>query len=457
MQFDHEGRPNYRHVRSLVGSLFISLLMLMALFIVLTGFGTSPVAAQSDKQGTVIVQFDDNARVVRGIEFRTPISGLRALQLSGLSVVTATTSFGPAVCSIEGIGCPATACFCNPQRFWSYTYWDGQAWQSYSVGANSSVISQTGAIEGWRWGEFGSSQTTVTPTLAAAKALTWLQTRQVITNGGYEGVGTSVEALLTIGANHLDAQGWQRDASQPSLADFITVNSSTYAQANPAAAGKLAVAVAAADTCLPLGAWTPQDHYSSTIGAYSKQSGLNAWAILGAVALSETVSTPAITYLKQQARASGGWEWAPGWGADTNATALALQALIAAGEPLSSSAVVNGLAFLDAAQQTDGGFAYDPTPGAVGDANSTAYVLQALIAASEKPAGPRWTISNTNPISYLLHLQLPDGSLEWQPNTGANLFATQQAIPALLGQSYPIQRRLVQRCPGIYLPVVKKQ
>lgn len=457
MQLDNQGKHSYCHARPLVGSLIVGLLLLTALTVTLRGFGVSPVVAQSNNQGNVVVQFDDNARVVRGFEFSTPISGLRALELSGLAVITAATSFGPAVCSIEGVGCPATACFCQAQRFWSYSYWDGQAWQSYPVGADSSVISQTGALEGWRWGEFGASQTPVTPTLAGGKALAWLQTRQVITNGGYGGVGASVEALLTIGANHVDGADWRGDANNPSLADYITVNGGVYARANPAAAGKLAVAIAAADACLPVGAWTPQGHYSPTLGAYSKQSGPNAWAILGAVALSETVPTPAITYLQQQEQPSGGWEWAPGWGADTNATALALQALIATGEPISASAVVSGLAFLDAAQQTDGGFAYDPAPGAIGDANSTSYVVQALIAAGDSPTGPRWTISNTNPISYLLNLQLPDGSLQWQPNTGTNLFATQQAIPALLGQPYPIGRHPVQSCLGIYLPVVAKQ
>jgi hypothetical protein len=92
--------------------------------------------AQAPNQATVIVQFDDQARVVRSIEFTAPISGLTALQWSGLHVVYSGTRFGPAVCSIEGVGCPATDCFCNAGKYWGYNYWDGDSRQGYAVGAD---------------------------------------------------------------------------------------------------------------------------------------------------------------------------------------------------------------------------------------------------------------------------------------------------------------------------------
>jgi hypothetical protein len=136
---------------------------------------------------------------------------------------------------------------------------------------------------------------------------------------------------------------------------------------------------------------------------------------------------------------------------------LALQALIAAGEPISSATVISALAFLDTAQNDDGGFPYDLTPDAPSDANSTGYVVQALIAAGEDPLGARWTVSATTPISYLLTLQLPDGSFEWQSGLGANQLATQQVIPALLGRARPALSAPLQACPAVYLPQVVKQ
>jgi hypothetical protein len=153
--------------------------------------------------------------------------------------------------------------------------------------------------------------------------------------------------------------------------------------------------------------------------------------------------------------AEGGWEWAAGWGADTNSTALAIQALVAASEPVSATSVVCGLAYLAGAQNGDGGFPY--APGGASATNSTAYVVQAIIAAGQDPSGPVWTISNTTPISYLLTMQLADGSFAWQPGTGSNQLATTQAIPALLGQAHPAQQREIAACPAVHLPTLSKQ
>jgi hypothetical protein len=437
----------------LVIPLGVGITLALGLLLALAGYAVRPVAAQESKQAHVVVQMDDQARIIRPIQFSGVISGLAALQLSGLEVVTATTAFGPAVCRIEGVGCPATDCFCDTARFWNYSYWDESGWQSYPVGAHASVISQTGAVEGWRWGALGAPQVPVTPSLAAERALGWLQAQQVITDGGYGSVGTAVETMLAVGANYASARLWRRMSQGPSLADYVSARAGAYTRSGAAAAGKLAVALAGAESCLPAQAMTPQAYYSPTLSAYSEQSGPHSWAILGAVALSETVPPAALAQLQAQQLPGGGWEWAPGWGADTNTTALALQALLAAGEPVSSPRVASGVAFLHTAQQEDGGFAYAPGPSAPSDANSTAYAVQAIAAVGEDAAGPGWTVGNTTPISYLLGLQLAEGSLPWQPGQSANLLATQQAVPALLGQPFPLRRRL-EHCPTLYLPVM---
>ena len=418
-----------------------------------------PSHAQSPNTAHIIVQWDDYAHLARPITFTDPISGLLALQRSGIPVIITTTSFGPAVCAIAEVGCPASDCFCDDTRYWSYRTWDGAAWQEYPVGAAMSEISSTGALEGWRWGEFGSPQVAPTQTLAAQQARTWLQARQVITTGGYGSASASVETLLAVAANGEDAATWRSGSQQPSLAGYLRTQVTTYSRSNASAAGKLAVALAGGNLCLPIATLTPQDYYSPTLNAYSPQSGPNSWAMLGALALAQPVPDAAITTLAAQQLANGGWEWATGWGADSNSTALALQALIAAGQPISSSAIVNGLAYLATLQQPDGGFPYaasiNPTTPATSDANSTAYVIQAIIAAGQDPASLAWTQSGNTPISYLLALQLPDGSLQWQAGSGPNQLATQQAIPALLGQSYPLRQRALAACPATWLPALQ--
>ena len=423
------------------------------------GLSLSGVAsAQDASHAGVVVQFDDHAQRVRSVVFSDTISGIRALELSGLDVVTTATSFGPTVCAIEGVGCPADDCFCNQVRYWGYNYWDGSAWQGYAVGAGSSVISQTGAVEGWRWGSFGDAQTPAPQATAVLKAFDRLKPRQVISDGSYGGVGSTVEMLLALGANGMDADAWRRSADAPAVTDYLTIQSASFSRSGAAAAGKVATALAGADACLPIGLLTPADYFSPTLGAYSVQSGPNAWAVLGALALSETVPGSAVQALYAQIQSDGGWEWAPGWGSDTNSTALAIQALVAAGKPVSATAIVSGLAYLKSAQNDDGGFAYAPADdgSALSDANSTAYVVQALAATGQDPLGPAWTVNANNPIRYLLSLQLGDGSFAWQAGTGSNQLATQQVIPALLGHAYPLQRAELAGCPGVYVPIIMR-
>lgn len=404
-------------------------------------FGSSLAAkAQEEKRGDVIIQLDDHAQVVRPFTFTGEISGLDALMLSGLDVVTASTSFGPAVCSIAGVGCPAADCFCSTTKYWAYNYWDGAAWQGYPVGAGSSVISQTGAVEGWRWGEFGMQQAPAPAALAAEAALDWLAARQVITDGSYGSGGATVETMLAIGANGLTAGTWQAAPGAPTLADAALGTVAAYTRGGAGAAGKGIAGLVAADMSLPPLTAQPLSTFSATLGVYSVQSGPNAWALLGTLAQGQATPPEAVAGLAGQVLPGGGWEWAPGWGADTNATALAVQALLAGGQPVTSTVIVDALAYLKGAQNGDGGFAYSvdgATPG-TSDANSTAYVVQALVAAHQDVRSAAWQVGGRDPIDYLLSLQAPDGSFAWQVGQGTNLLATQQVIPALLERAQPL-------------------
>ena len=132
------------------------------------------IAAHGEHTGTlssaaVVVDLGDGASAVRWVDFDQPLSGLEVLEASGLDVTVAESSFGPAVCAIEGVGCPVDNCFCSPDLYWNYGYWDGSAWQSYPVGANDSIVEAHGAIEGWRWGAFtgGPKRANCSPTIRA--------------------------------------------------------------------------------------------------------------------------------------------------------------------------------------------------------------------------------------------------------------------------------------------------
>ena len=200
------------------------------------------------------------------------------------------------------------------------------------------------------------------------------------------------------------------------------------------------------------------DYYSPTTGAFDSGAGPHAWAMLEVAALSQTVPATATSYLKELQQPNGGWEWFPGWGSDTNSTALAIQALASANQPLTSTTIISALAFLDTAQNSDGGFPYDPNSpwDTSSDVNSTANVVQALIATGQDPLSSRWTISSATPVSYLLGMQLSDGSLEWQPGLGSDTMATAQAVPALLGRPFPYRPVELNACRVAYLPLVAR-
>jgi hypothetical protein len=407
----------------------------------------------------VVVRFADNDVIVRAITFTTPISSYRALELAGLNPVGANTAWGLMLCGINGVGkaLPDGSGCDNGTRYWSTLYWSNSAWVGYLVGAGDTVISQDGHIDGFSWSDPGwvaIDPPPAPPLTSASNALDWLRMQQQA-DGSFGSPGSTAEALIAVGANRIDATTWRHS---PSLLANVLANGVALANGGfdaAAGAGKLAIALAANEGCWPIDAMQPVDHYSSTTGKFGVNPGAHAWAMMGTVALSQAVPASATQYLKSAQLSNGGWEWGEGWGDDTNSTALAIQALVAAGEPVTSTAIVSGLNYLDSAQNDDGGFPYSPTSmyGTDSDTNSTAYVVQALLAA-ESLTDTRWItyaggITPTSPITFLLTMQLPDGSFEWQRGFGANRLATQQAIPALLHRPFPVKVAELDACYGI--------
>jgi len=131
-------------------------------------------------------------------------------------------------------------------------------------------------------------------------------------------------------------------------------------------------------------------------------------------------------------------------GPDTNSTALAIQGL-AAQQALGGTTEARATAFLRSAQDPDAGWSFFPntaaTPG-VTDPNSTALVIQALLATGISSGAPAFARGAATPISALLSFQLRSGidagAFLFPGQTGANLVATYQAVPALAGQAFPL-------------------
>lgn len=417
---------------------------------------TSKTATDNANSADVVVDLGDGRTLLRRVTFAEPaVSGLEALQLTGLDLGVAQFGFGAAVCSIQGVGCPVDDCFCDPDKYWGYQYWDGVTWQGYAVGAGDSSVSD-GVVEGWVYGPFGDTPPPVTAELLAAEAaLQWLRPRQA-GDGGYGTEGATADVLLAVAAANHDPAAWRTRAGY-SLVDYLLDRGQIFASRSPAAAGKLALAAAAAhhdprdfggvDLVAKL-----QGTYDPATGAYGTNNQDQAFALLGLRAAGEPIPPTAVRWLAGSANEDGGWGWTPGQVSDTDSTALALQALVAAGEPVSATAIAEGLAFLQAVQGTndDGGFAHSPDLawGTESNTNSTAFAIQGLLAAGEDPLSAAWSIDSTHPISYLLDVQWAAGGFPYLDGP-ADVFATQQAVPALVGKPHPYLSQAVAQRLGV--------
>jgi hypothetical protein len=123
-----------------------------------------------------------------------------------------------------------------------------------------------------------------------------------------------------------------------------------------------------------------------------------------------------------------------------------MQALIAAGEPATSTALASATTYLSNSQIiTDAGFPYqNPNPWGTteSDASSTAMSIQGLIARGENPMGAAWTKGGSTPFDTLLSFQSPAGG--FQGFSGPNdLQSTAQSLPAVMGKPLPIRGRVM--------------
>ena len=285
-------------------------------------------------------------------------------------------------------------------------------------------------------------------TQAADDALDYIRTLQN-TDGGFPFSGTdsaaggTLDAILAFVAADIDPHTVKKDGNSP--LDYLEDQAAAYAT-TPGHTAKLVLGLAVAEE--DPGDFAGQDfvdlmeaNFDSVSHSYGDGVIDHEIYMLARATLDQSAAQGSVSYLKSKLTADGCWEFSDGFGCDTNTTALAVQALLAAGKSPSDSAIEDALDYLEDAQNDDGGWPYDPLSawGTDSDANSTAFVLQALVAAGENVDDDnRWeAASGKTPLEALIAFQLGDGAFEWQPGKGADSMATYQAIPALLLEPYP--------------------
>lgn len=160
-----------------------------------------------------------------------------------------------------------------------------------------------------------------------------------------------------------------------------------------------------------------------------KQVNATIWSILALRQAGEEVPAPLVGSLGRAQRRSGGWSWHRDGAPDTNDTAAAIQALRSVG--VTGRPIDRGVAFLRRHQNADGGF--ELTSGRGSDAQSTAWAIQALIAAGRSPGAAAFR--------YLARLRRPDGSFRYSARYATTpLWVTAQVLPALARKPFPLVR-----------------
>jgi hypothetical protein len=169
--------------------------------------------------------------------------------------------------------------------------------------------------------------------------------------------------------------------------------------------------------------------YSSTaMQGYSSGTASDvsqAWAILGLGLDGYAIPEVATNYLINSQSPDGSW----GAG-DPDTTALAVTALLAS-QNLSNERepIQRAIGYFHATQADNAGWkpAWDSDPL---NADSTGWILQALVSAGEDVLGQSWIKGQNSPVDALMGLQKPDGSIG---GTYANAYTTAEAIIGMAG------------------------
>jgi hypothetical protein len=286
----------------------------------------------------------------------------------------------------------------------------------------------------------------------ASRAIEYLQMQQSAANGSIPlGPSTdSVSAEYAIGAA---AAGYDpkalRHGTGPSVMTYLSTQTAS-ACASAGGCGLLIQAVIAAH--LNPRAFGGANLLTLLKGFYHPATGVygdgeaftQSLAVQGLVAAGRPVPAAAIHHLVAAQDSDGGWDFLlikddPNAGtdfdsSDTNSTAMVLMALNAAGTRGHDAAA---LTWLHTQQDADGGFPYQA--GAGTDPDSTALVVQALIAAAQNPDGATWAIAGHTPLASLIATQDRDGGYTFPGGSGPDVFTTAQIPPALDRASYPIE------------------
>ena len=299
---------------------------------------------------------------------------------------------------------------------------------------------------------------------ALPDAVAWLLAQQMPDGAfaGFDGgADPSVTADAVVALRAAEVAGIAAGDAAPRAVAYLEGRAAEAVGAGPGAAAKLTLAAVAggrdprsfggqdlvAALSRPLPAGTPV----ALDGAFGDDLYDHLTVVLAMVAAGEPVPPTALDLIRQTQAANGGWAFDGATtpeATDSNTTALAIQAFVAAGLPVDAGVadgsdlandpvVVKGLEALRGFKAPGGGVVFQPSDPPLPDANSTALAVQAILAVGQDPSSAEWG----NAAGALRAFANPGGGIRYVGADPAdNLFATLQAMPALAELPLPVVR-----------------
>jgi len=272
------------------------------------------------------------------------------------------------------------------------------------------------------------------PTRAQA-AVAWLLAQQDTTTGqvgaaAENPLARSAETALSLAATSQDPATFKNGSA--SLADYLKPAVPT----DVGTAGELLLARATWPDIGPTAPLIAQlnaaylQACTAAPGQYGGSIFSDGLAILGQRAAGQRLGAEALTFLRaKQNPTDHGWSFdtAGKYGSDSNTTAVVVQALLAAGVSPADPAIQNGFAYLKTQFANGGFFSFGSTP----DPNSNELGIQAILAAGLQHTAP-WSDMLTAAEASLASEQISSGPDAGAVTAGDKLFATTLAPAAFM-------------------------
>jgi hypothetical protein len=255
----------------------------------------------------------------------------------------------------------------------------------------------------------------------AAGGVSFLQARQ-LDSGGFAEAGKPAYPQLTAWA----VLGLRAAGATPSgpAARYLVQHEPELGSATDLALVVLAESALGQNADRPLARLRALEWPNGSVGGLVNGT---AWSVLAFRTTHTPVHRTTIHWLLSRQSRAGGWGWTAG-AADSNDTAAVVEALRAIG--VRGTPIQRGLRFLLGFRNSDGGFELTRSRGS--DAQSTAWAVQAFLAAGKAP--PRGS------LAYLRRLQRADGSFRYSARyVTTPAWVTAQVLPALARKPFPLR------------------